>query len=671
MWNTSDRYKELIYNISTKCLLNIYIEDILIDDNALIDFRISHTLFSSDKIELGTTPSKAIELQIRAEALPEKYDNFYIETGINVDGKNEIVPIGYFTLESIKKDDDLVTLTIVDYMMMFERTLNIYKALPCTAINLLKYICNYCGVELGSTSFTNSDTIINIYDVNLTARQIIGYIAEQAGGFACIGRNGKLYIKKIGKDTSKIDIELFQDYSWGEKFVCNEVDFDNEKQQYYISDTEVNGVDLDNVLDTSLYSNVEGRNIEINPNNLFINNKEQVENIYKEVKGLTLYGFEGQSIIDPALDIGDIVYIEDKPVVYQGEMEFTKKFKGNISSRIETEQKKSTTVGSALSYATRMRNLKEEVEETQKQVFEKVDKNMIIQSINESSSKEEISENNKTINPEKLNINGIESINGNFGVDEKGNMYCNDAKINGKFYNKDKEISFTDDCIHVSKGLQGFNVNFFEDQNGIIRAYLTFGKDTLITDSETGGHKLSGIESEIGEEDIWFLIKNSYGIDDGIKLNSNANTGSQIIVGQDPEIDDSSEETNFYNIGTRINSYNIVTPTLIQTSLEKIKKNIKKFDGALKIVEDSDIYKYNLKIEKNTDKKHIGFVIGDKYNTPDEIISNNKKGIDLYSTVSILWEAVKELNQKNNKIYELENKINILNDRLSKQEKGV
>ncbi len=502
MWNTSDRYKELIYNINTKCLLNIYIEDILIDDNALIDFRISHTLFSSDKIELGTTPSKAIELQIRAEALPEKYDNFYIETGINVDGKNEIVPIGYFTLESIEKDDDLVTLTIVDYMMMFERTLNIYKALPCTAINLLKYICNYCGVELGSTSFTNSDTIINIYDVNLTARQIIGYIAEQAGGFAFIGRNGKLYIKKIGKDTSKIDIELFQDYSWGEKFVCNEVDFDNEKQQYYISDTEVNGVDLDNVLDTSLYSNVEGRNIEINPNNLFINNKEQIENIYKEVKGLTLYGFEGQSIIDPALDIGDIVYIEGKPVVYQGEMEFTKKFKGNISSRIETEQKKSTTVGSALSYATRMRNLKGEVEEAQEQVtkFEKikVDKTEIIKSINESSQTDDSS-----INPDKININGVESKNKKFGIDEDGNATLNEANINDATINN---ATINDAIINnASIANEAVNIN----KKGIQMAdgtEIIGGKGILTNLQFKGGY---GQFEEIGFQTVPDMLKNT------------------------------------------------------------------------------------------------------------------------------------------------------------------
>ena len=38
------------------------------------------------------------------KALAKKYDiNFYIETGLNIDGEDEIVPIGYFTLDEIEK----------------------------------------------------------------------------------------------------------------------------------------------------------------------------------------------------------------------------------------------------------------------------------------------------------------------------------------------------------------------------------------------------------------------------------------------------------------------------------------------------------------------------------------------------------------------------------------
>lgn len=95
---------------------------------------------------------------------------------------------------------------------------------------------------------------------------------------------------------------------------------------------------------------------------------------------------------------------------------------------------------------------------------------------------------------------------------------------------------------------------------------------------------------------------------------------------------------------TTVMSSGIKTPSLIQTSIEEAKKNISAYNGrALKIIKNADVYNYNLKSEKNTDKKRIGFVIGEKYRTPKEIIAKSEDGIDLYAMASILWKAVQEL----------------------------
>lgn len=86
---------------------------------------------------------------------------------------------------------------------------------------------------------------------------------------------------------------------------------------------------------------------------------------------------------------------------------------------------------------------------------------------------------------------------------------------------------------------------------------------------------------------------------------------------------------------------------LEQTSLESIKKNISKFNkNATDIINNSDIYEYNLKSDKDTDKKMIGFVIGDKYRTPAEVIEKNGQAIELYSAIGILWKAVQELSAR-------------------------
>ncbi len=84
-----------------------------------------------------------------------------------------------------------------------------------------------------------------------------------------------------------------------------------------------------------------------------------------------------------------------------------------------------------------------------------------------------------------------------------------------------------------------------------------------------------------------------------------------------------------------------------QGSREEIKKNFEKFTGALKIIDDIDLYKYNFKNEEDNHKKHIGFVIGNNYKYSSEITaideSGKEIGVDLYSMASLCLEAIKEL----------------------------
>ena len=98
---------------------------------------------------------------------------------------------------------------------------------------------------------------------------------------------------------------------------------------------------------------------------------------------------------------------------------------------------------------------------------------------------------------------------------------------------------------------------------------------------------------------------------------------------------------------TFITSSGITTPTLTQTSKAESKKNFEKLqDNALEKIKNIDIYKYNLKSEKNTDKKHIGFVIGDNYNYSKEVTSIDNQGVDNYSFTSLCCKAIQELSQQ-------------------------
>lgn len=324
MYNTSQNYKDKVLNDSTQHELNIYIDENKIEPNHIIDFKSTLELFNNNEFCLGCTPEIDIEFEIDKRDLPKTYNEVYVESGLG----DEIIPIGKFTIQSVEDDEFKVKIKATDYMKKFED--NKYDGsnliYPKTMIEVLKDICKKVGVELGSTSFINSDKQIAVYDNTVTARIYLGYIAEQAGGFAIIGRDGKLYIKAFGEDTVKVDINLFGDFTWGDKFKVSRVSYEDGIQNFKFGDETQATVFIDQT-------------------NMYIVDSEQIEKIYNQIKDFEVYSFEGETIIDPAYDIGDILIIDGKKVLYQGELEYAGKFKANIKSKIQakTEQESMQT----------------------------------------------------------------------------------------------------------------------------------------------------------------------------------------------------------------------------------------------------------------------------------------------------------------------------------------
>ena len=68
------------------------------------------------------------------------------------------------------------------------------------------------------------------------------------------------------------------------------------------------------------------------------------------------------------------------------------------------------------------------------------------------------------------------------------------------------------------------------------------------------------------------------------------------------------------------------------------------------IIKNIDIYKYHLKGQDDKEKKHIGFVIGDKFNYSKEITSENNDGADLYSFISVCCKAIQEQQEQIKKL---------------------
>ena len=343
MYSTSTSYKEKILADSTKHLLNIYIDNNKIADRYVLECKITYKLLDNDEFCFGSTQAKIVNLKIHKNALPETYTKFYIESGIT----GEIVPIGYFNVDEISKDDDYtVSLTLIDDMSKFEFNYDGSKLnYPATVLAVLQDICSKAGVELGSTSFLNSSKQVAVYDSTVTARTYLGYIAEQAGGFALIGRDGKLYIKTIGEDAAELDLRYFSEYSWGERFKVSRIAYEDGVQDLK------KGNELNNT-------------IWISSDNMYIVDQEQINNIYNKYQDFELYSFSGTSIVDPAWDIGDIIIIDNKKIVYQGELEYKSKFKASISSNIQAKLKEETTA-TKISEATKIRRVQSQIDQVE------------------------------------------------------------------------------------------------------------------------------------------------------------------------------------------------------------------------------------------------------------------------------------------------------------------
>ncbi len=313
-----------------------------------------------------------------------------------------------------------------------------------TLLQVAQDICNKAGVELGATSFLNSDKKVSVYDNTITAREYISYIAESAGCFACIDRKGKLCFREFGQDETEIPLEMFGEYKWGEEFKISKVSYEDGVRSFKFGDDTRN-------------------NLWINQENIYIVDEDQVQKIYNKIKDLTVNTFEGKVIIDPTIDIGDKIVINGKNVIYQGEMSLEGRFIAQISSKIQIKQKEETTVK----------------KESQKVVNRRVQSNIdqiegkITQLVQETTEHEEkLTEHKQTIDSINDKVSNIADLTENAtGVTELTLNNC----VNGELL-----------TLNIYGNNTVFKYQFMSDEL-LFGDNVTLGKDAsilIVTDKE-------------------------------------------------------------------------------------------------------------------------------------------------------------------------------------------
>jgi hypothetical protein len=208
MINTSSEYKSVIigqgrkfYSGATITLLDSTV--LTLDNSKIRGLKIEDATGQSDSFSLGSAIINKLTLQINN--LDDAYSDYDFTgavirptVGLQLSSTIETLSKGVFTADDPKVRGSVITLTALDNMAKFDKPFkDVSIAFPTTAQLLLMVVCSYCGVSLATTTFMNSDYVIQTrpMDDAINCREIVSWIAQIAGCFARCNNQGALELK--------------------------------------------------------------------------------------------------------------------------------------------------------------------------------------------------------------------------------------------------------------------------------------------------------------------------------------------------------------------------------------------------------------------------------------------------------------------------------------------
>lgn len=99
MYPTSQKWKNAIYENVTS-IMNIYIDDILINPDYILDFKKGGNVFDEELI-LGSTQAQYIEMKIYKDKLPQRISKVRVEYGILINNAITIAELHKMTIGTL------------------------------------------------------------------------------------------------------------------------------------------------------------------------------------------------------------------------------------------------------------------------------------------------------------------------------------------------------------------------------------------------------------------------------------------------------------------------------------------------------------------------------------------------------------------------------------------
>ena len=353
--------------------MEIYFDDKLINEDYYTALSTNFALFS-DTFYLGSTASNIYNISIAKEAIVN-HPNIVLV-------KDKGTLIATLVVDKVEENDFEYKYTLTDKMVNLEFNYDaseIFNNGGATLLEIAQDICNKAGIELATMDFRGYNKGINWYDNTRTAREYIGYIAELNGGYAQIGKDGKLYfIKQNISSVRRISIDDCADFKIGEKHIITRVVYEQGTLKYE-------------------YGNETGNTLYLNGDNVYITEQIEVEEIFNEINGFEFYSFSTSNCpIDYTIMAGQIITFTDGinnyPTIVGYDLTYNGDWYGGYKLDVATKKQEETQVTGT---SEKIRNLSIKVDRESNKITQAIqeidDQNQKIsvveQTVNELNSK--------------------------------------------------------------------------------------------------------------------------------------------------------------------------------------------------------------------------------------------------------------------------------------------
>ena len=269
---------------------------------------ISRRCCGSTEIELGTVYAAEMGITILSDI-----DRYTLEDAqvtlvfhlVLADGSVEDVPMGVFEVSEANRLAKCLELKAYDFMLRFDKSFNGFETVG-TAYDFIVLCCKRCKVEFANKraeidAMPNGGVTLSVYTENdiETCRDVLFYVAQVLGGFFIINREGKLELRKYGKDPVMKVEQRHRFSSSFSDFITRYTAVSSTNKQTQIA--EYYALDPDNGLTM---------NLGVNPL-LQFGLKETREmlcrNILADLSVIRYVPFDSDTIGNPALDPGDVL----------------------------------------------------------------------------------------------------------------------------------------------------------------------------------------------------------------------------------------------------------------------------------------------------------------------------------------------------------------------------